>query len=165
MAIDYTQNLAAISESGSGEVAIVDLGTDQILSRVTGFQFPTGVIYDPDSATFLVTSSLANTFGSITANPATQTYTVTFTRAGINPTSIDYNYRSSTLVTGNTLTQTLSVMDYRNDATDSTPVSTVKAIIPLSVSQQFAVAIDPVTNRAVVVDQNNNQVLIVPLPK
>jgi YVTN family beta-propeller protein len=157
VAIDYTQNIAAVSEGGSGEVVIVDLGTQQILSRVTGFQLPTGVIYDPDSATFLVTSSLANNFGSISANPATQTYTVTFNRIGINPTSIDYNYRSSTLVTTNTFSQTMSVMDFLT--------KTVKAVIPLSVSQQFAVAIDPVTNRAVVVDQNDNQVLIVPLPK
>ena len=40
-----------------------------------------------------------------------------------------------------------------------------KAIIPLPVSQQFAVAIDPVTNRALVVDQNNNRVIVVPLPR
>jgi hypothetical protein len=42
---------------------------------------------------------------------------------------------------------------------------TVKAIIPLFVSQQFGVAIDPVRNRALVVDQANNRVLIVPLPR
>jgi DNA-binding beta-propeller fold protein YncE len=35
----------------------------------------------------------------------------------------------------------------------------------LPVSQQFAVAIDPATNRAFVVDQNNNRVLVVPLPR
>jgi DNA-binding beta-propeller fold protein YncE len=51
----------------------------------------------------------------------------------------------------------MSVMDFPN--------KTVKAIIPLSVSQQFGVAIDPTTNRAVVVDQNNNRLLIFQLPR
>ncbi|PYU01489.1 MAG: hypothetical protein DMG34_18070 [Acidobacteria bacterium] len=76
---------------------------------------------------------------------------------GINPTSIDYNYRSSTLVTANTSSQTLSVMDFLTKS--------IKAIIPLPVSQQFAVAIDPMTNRAFIVDQNNNRVIVVPLPR
>ena len=160
VAIDPTRNIAAVSEAGASanQVVIVDLATKQILSRVPGFQLPTGVIYDPDSDTFLVTSSLSNNFGSVFADPASQTFRLNASyRVGINPTSIDYNYRSSTLVTTNTFSQTMSVMDFLT--------KTIKAIIPLSVSQQFAVAIDPVTNRAIVVDQNDNQVLIVPLPK
>ncbi len=157
VAIDPTRNIAAVTEGASSQVLIVDLATSQILSRVTGFSLPTGAIYDPDSDTFLVTSSLANNFGSVVARPDTDTYSVTFNRVGINPTSIDYNYRSSTLVTTNTSSQTLSVMDFLT--------KTIKAIIPLPVSQQFAVAIDPVTNRAFVVDQNNNRIIVVPLPR
>jgi len=157
VAIDPTRNIAAVAEGASSTVVIVDLSTSQILSRVTGFSLPTGAIYDPDSDTFLVTSSLANNFGSVIAHPDTDTYSVTFNRVGINPTSIDYNYRSSTLVTTNTSSQTLSVMDFLT--------KTIKAVIPLPVSQQFAVAIDPATNRAFVVDQNNNRVLVVPLPR
>jgi YVTN family beta-propeller protein len=157
VAIDPTRNIAAVAEGASSTVVIVDLSTSQILSRVTGFALPTGAIYDPDSDTFLVTSSLANNFGSVIAHPDTDTYSVTFNRVGINPTSIDYNYRSSTLVTANTSSQTLSVMDFLTKA--------IKAIIPLAVSQQFAVAIDPMTNRAFVVDQNNNRVIVVPLPR
>ncbi len=157
VAIDPTRNIAAVAEGASSTVVIVDLSTSQILSRVTGFALPTGAIYDPDSDTFLVTSSLANNFGSVIAHPDTDTYSVTFNRVGINPTSIDYNYRSSTLVTANTSSQTLSVMDFLT--------KTIKAIIPLPASQQFAVAIDPMTNRAFVVDQNNNRVIVVPLPR
>jgi DNA-binding beta-propeller fold protein YncE len=157
VAIDPTRNIAAVAEGASSTVVIVDLATSQILNRVTGFSLPTGAIYDPDSDTFLVTSSLANNFGSVIAHPDTDTYSVTFNRVGINPTSIDYNYRSSTLVTTNTSSQTLSVMDFLT--------KTIKAIIPLPVSQQFAVAVDPVTNRAFVVDQNNNRVIVVPLPR
>lgn len=157
VAIDPTRNIAAVAESLTGTIVLVDLATEQVLSRVTGFQLPTGAIYDPDSDSFLITSSLSNNIGSVIADPDTETYTVAFNRMGINPTSIDYNYRSSTLVTTNTTSQTMSVMDFVS--------KTVQDIIPLSVSQQFAVAIDPVSNRAVVVDQNNNRVLIVPLPK
>jgi hypothetical protein len=42
---------------------------------------------------------------------------------------------------------------------------TVKAILPIPASQQFAIAVHPRTNQAVIVDQNNNRVLIVPLPR
>ena len=42
----------------------------------------------------------------------------------------------------------MSVMDYRNSAVDTSVTNAVKAIIPLSVSQQFGVAIDPATNRS-----------------
>jgi DNA-binding beta-propeller fold protein YncE len=157
VAIDPTRNIAAVAEGASSQVVIVDLATHQILNRVTGFALPTGAVYDPDSDSFLVTSSLANNFGSVIARPDTGNYTVTFNRVGINPTSIDYNYRSSTLVTTNTNSQSLSVMDFLT--------KTVKAIIPLAVSQQFAVAIDSVRNRAFVVDTNNNRVIVLPLPR
>ena len=158
VAIDPTRNIAAVAEAASNQVVIVDLGSSQVLDRETGFQLPTGAMYDPDSDTFLIASSLANSFLSITARPATSSYVTSAPyRVGINPTAIDYNYRSSTLVTVNTYSQTLSVMDFQS--------KTVKAIIPLSVSQQFGVAIDPVRNRALVVDQANNRVLIVPLPR
>jgi DNA-binding beta-propeller fold protein YncE len=124
---------------------------------VSGFALPTGAVYDPDSDSFLVTSSLANNFGSLVARPDSGSYTVTFNRVGINPTSIDYNYRSSTLVTTNTNSQSMSVMDFLTKE--------IKAVIPLPVSQQFAVVIDSVRNRAFIVDTNNNRVVVLPLPR
>ncbi len=158
VAIDPTRNIAAVAEAASNQVVIVDLGSSQVLDRETGFQLPSGAMYDPDSDTFLIASSLANSFLSITARPATGSYVTSAPyRVGINPTAIDYNYRSSTLVTVNTYSQTLSIMDFQT--------KTVKAVIPLSVSQQFGVAIDPARNRALVVDQANNRVLILPLPR
>ena len=115
------------------------------------------MVYDPDSDRFLITASTANNFGIVQADPSSGTYLVEqFQRVGINPTSIDYNYRSSTLVTTNTSSQTMSIMDYQTKK--------VRSLLPLSVGQQFSVVIDPDTNRAVVVDQANNRVLIVPLP-
>jgi hypothetical protein len=35
----------------------------------------------------------------------------------------------------------------------------------ISSQSQFAVAIDPFTNTALVADQNNNRVLLIPMPK
>jgi DNA-binding beta-propeller fold protein YncE len=157
-AIDPTRNIAAVAEAGSDKAVIVDLGAKQILSRITGIALPTGALYDPDTDSFLVASSTTNNIYSFHVDPATGTYSAPVGYSvGLNPTSLDYNYRASTLVTGNALSQTLSVMDYLSGK--------VKAIIPISVSQQFGVAIDPTTNLAVVIDQNNNRILIVPLPR
>ena len=157
-AIDPTRNITAVAEGGSDKVVIVDLATNQILGRISGTALPTGAMYDPDSDRFLVTSSTTNNVYSFHVDPSTGTYSAPVGYAvGFNPTSLDYNYRTSTLVTGNAMSQTLSVLDFLSGK--------VKAVIPLSLSQQFAVAIDPKTNRAVVVDQNNNRVLILPLPR
>ena len=123
---------------------------------VTALQ--TGAMFDPDTDNFLVASSTTNNVYSFHVNPSTGVYSAPVGYSvGFNPTSLDYNYRTSTLITGNALSQTLSVMDYLSGK--------VKAVIPLSVSQQFGVAIDPSSNHAVVVDQNNNRILIVPLPR
>lgn len=177
-AIDPTRNIAAVAEGGSDKVVIVDLASHQILSRITGTALPTGAMYDPDTDSFLVASSTTNNVYSIHVDPASGVYAapVGYT-VGFNPTSLDYNYRTSTLVTGNALSQTLSVLDFicQQYATPTgtgaaSPYCTnlhgvVKAVIPLPVSQQFGVAIDPAANRAIVVDQNNNRILIVPLPR
>ena len=157
-AIDPTRNIAAVAEGGSDKVVIVDLATSQILSRISGTALPTGAMYDPSSDNFLVTSSTTNNVYSFHVDPSTGVYSAPVGYAvGFNPTSLDYNYRTSTLVTGNAMSQNLSVLDFLSGK--------VKAVIPLSISQQFAVAIDPKTNYAVVVDQNNNRVLILPLPR
>lgn len=158
IAIDPTRNIAAVAEAAANEVVIIDVSSKQVLDRESGFQLPTGAMYDPDSDTFLIDSSLANSFLSITARPATGSYVTSAPyKVGINPTALDYNYRSGTLVTANSYSQTLSIMDFQT--------KTVKAVFPLSVSQQFGVAIDPARNQALVVDQANNRVLIVPLPR
>jgi len=157
-AIDPTRNIAAVAEGGSDKVVIIDLATEQILARITGIAFPTGALYDPDSDAFMVTSSTTNNVYSFHVDPTAGIYaTPKAYSVGFNPTALDYNYRTSTLVTANTLGQALSVVDFLTGK--------VKAVIPISVSQQFGVAIDPATNRAVVVDQNNNRILIVPLPR
>jgi hypothetical protein len=70
-------------------------------------------------------------------------------------------------VTSNFSSHTLSVLDYVcppsvSGAACLTPQ--VRAVLGLGGSQQFSVAIDPKLNLAVVVDQVNNRILLVPLP-
>jgi len=41
----------------------------------------------------------------------------------------------------------------------------IRAVLPVSASQQFAVAIHPRTNIAVISDEVNDRVLLFPLPR
>lgn len=153
LAIDPVRGVAAVAHATQNTLALVDLRTSTILGRVPNFQIPTGVAFDPVSDRFVVVSSLSNNLGIV--NPAT--FQVTPVRVGINPTSLAYNFQSSTLVTVNSTSQTVSVMDFIGRR--------VRAVLGLSSSQQFAVDIHPRMNLAVIADEGNNRVLLVPLPR
>ena len=88
--------------------------------------------------------------------------------AGINPTALDYNFQTSTLATVNRAANTVSILDYVCPpvvgVTSSCPNPAVQTVLGIGGSQQFSIAIDPKLNLAVVVDQSNNRVLLVPLP-
>jgi DNA-binding beta-propeller fold protein YncE len=75
---------------------------------------------------------------------------------GVNPTSLAYNYQSSTILTVNALSNTISIVDSQTFKT--------RATLGISGSSQFAAAIHPLTNLAVIADQANNRVLLLPLP-
>lgn len=153
IAVDPTRGIAAVTHRVQNNVVIVNLSTQSIRDRLTGFQLPTGVTFDPDSDRFLVVSSLANNL--VILNP--DTLESSAVRVGINPTSLDYNFQTGTLVTVNTASQTVSVMDFENQR--------VRAILPLAGSSRFAVAIHPRTNVAAIADTANNRLLLVPLPR
>ena len=74
----------------------------------------------------------------------TTTGVLTPFRVGINPTALAYNFASSTLVTLNQLSQTMTVVDYL--------ARQVRAVFPVTPSSQFGVDIHPQTNLAVVAD-------------
>jgi DNA-binding beta-propeller fold protein YncE len=75
---------------------------------------------------------------------------------GINPTSIAYNYLSSTIVTVNSISSTISVLDITD--------ARVHANMGLKGAQLGSIAIHPRTNIAVIVDEANNRLLLVPMP-
>ena len=78
----------------------------------------------------------------------------------VNPYSVAYNYQTGTLLSVNSTSNTSSVIDAVN-----APVFSTRETMGISSQSQFAVAIDNFTNTAILADQNNNRVLILPLPK
>jgi DNA-binding beta-propeller fold protein YncE len=77
---------------------------------------------------------------------------------GINPTSLALNPQTGAILTSNSASNTISIVD-----TLSNPFKTLKTI-GLPGSGTFGVAIDQFTNLAVIVDQANQRVLLFPMP-
>lgn len=117
---------------------------------------PTGIVFDPSvsPALFYANSSGANT---VTAyNP--DTGLTSSVKVGINPTSLAINPQTGGIMTINSTSQTVSIVD-----TLSNPFKT-RRTFGLSGSAQFGIAIDQFTNMAVIADQAHNRLLIFPMP-
>ncbi len=84
------------------------MGSNAIAGRAFNFQLPSGIVFDPVNQLFLVANSLQNNVSIV--NPTT--FNQTLVQVGINPTSLDYNFQTSTLVTVNSASNTMSVVDY-----------------------------------------------------
>jgi len=122
---------------------------------------PTGIVYDPGdpntspvvAGVFYVTSTQQNAVYSF--NPDTGTSSTI--RVGVNPYSVGFNYQTGTLFTINSTSNTSSVIDSQNFKTRDT--------LSISSQSQFAIDVDQFENTAVIVDQNNNRVLFLALPR
>jgi hypothetical protein len=97
---------------------------------------------------------------------------ITF-RVGINPTSVAYNYFTSTLASTNTGSHTISVADFLGQK-----IRAVLALPPTTAANsnlqqnlgfagalQYAIDIHPLTNVGVIADTANGHVLFIPLPR
>jgi DNA-binding beta-propeller fold protein YncE len=121
----------------------------------------TGVVYDPgdpngataQTGVFYATSTQSNAIYAF--NP--DTGSVQTIRVGINPYSVGYNYQTGTLLTINSTSNSSSVVDVQNFK--------MRQTLGISSLSQFAIAVDNLTNTAVIVDQNNNRVVFLNLPK
>jgi len=134
---------------------------------------PTGVVFDALNQDFLVADSAANNVNIVDPLTSIQVASVS---TGINPTSLDYNFNTSTLVTSNAASNTLSILAYvcppSQNGISTCPAPQVREILDPGSVQTVApaipgpnsIAIDPRLNLAVQVDQANNRVLLVPLP-
>src|SRR4029077_18413040 len=152
VAIDPIMNMAAVTASTQGTVDFLTLPGGAMTGRSPAtFNVPTGVTLDPVTDDFIVANSVQNDV--VILSPAAPV----FLRVGINPVSIDYAFQPGTLVTANGESHTISVMDLLGQKT--------QAVVGFGGSSQFSVAIDPLLSLVVVVDQNNNRVLLVPLPR
>jgi DNA-binding beta-propeller fold protein YncE len=147
---DYVAAANAVGDDLTVENAIT---SEPAFSPYTGMQQPTGVIYDPIGYQFLVASSLSN---QIFLASAVSQQATAFS-VGINPTSIAYNPFSSTLVTTNTESGTMTVVDLL--------AQKIRAVLSVNSGSQFAVAIHPWTNVATVADTQDNELVFIPLPR
>lgn len=168
-AVDPTLNYAAVATaSSSSSVDFINLANGALAGRAsgTGIQDPAGVVFDPVNQMFVAANSLLNNV--VIIDPTT--FLATPVRVGIAPMSVDYNFQASTLVTVNPPSHTMSVLDYVCPPAAACSPS-VRTVIGLGGTQVATpvlgpntLAIDPKLNLAVLVDQDNNRVLLVPLP-
>jgi len=154
VAIDPKSQTAVVANSSSNTVSIIDLSTNTTTHTSNPIILPQGVAFDPILNNFLITSSASNQVTILNPNSVS----AAAIRVGIDPSSIAYNFESGTLVTANNLSGTMTVVDFVDE--------TVRNVFSLFSSTQFAVAIHPQTNLAVVADPDpaDNQLLLVPLP-
>ncbi|MGD1209785.1 MAG: hypothetical protein ABR973_00315 [Candidatus Acidiferrales bacterium] len=173
VAIDPNLDYAAVATaSQTSSVEFVNMATDETAGRSagTGLQNPSGIVFDPVNQVFLVANSLLNNV--VIIDPATFIQTPMST--GIAPMSLDYNYQTSTLVTVNSASRTMSVLNYvcpPSSGASACAGSGVRTVLGVGGTQTSvpvlgpnAVAIDPKLNLAVLVDPDNNRILLVPLP-
>jgi len=144
----------------SGALDAVDIGSTTPVRSTSGFtpnlsSTPTGVVFDPSvsPALFYSVSTQGNVITAFNPDTgATQTIKV-----GINPNAIAYNFQTGTILTVNSLSNTISIVDSQTFAT--------KATLGIGATSKFAAAIQTFTNLAVIADQANNRVILFPLPK
>jgi DNA-binding beta-propeller fold protein YncE len=172
---DVTQAIAGIT-TASNLTSTNNSGLDLLplpggsITRV-GMSLPTGIVFDALNQVFLVADSTANNVNIVDPLTSQQTASVS---TGINPTSVDYNFNTSTLVTSNTASNTLSILAYvcppNPNGISNCPVPKVTEVLdpgsvaPTVIPGPNSIAIDPRLNLAVQIDQANNRILLVPLP-
>jgi DNA-binding beta-propeller fold protein YncE len=150
----------------TGSLAVVDIGTTTpVLSTTISSGFvsgtPTGVVFDPVVATgtanpgvFFANSSGTNTITEFNPDSGGGSSV----NVGINPTSLAVNPQTGAILTSNSASNTISIVD-----TLSNPFRTLQTL-GFPGSPTFGVAIDQFTNLAVIVDQANNRVFLFPMP-
>jgi len=148
------------ASSPFGALDAVDIGASTpIRSTTASTSFlsstPTGVVFDPavSPALFYAVSTQGNVITAFNPDTGgTQT-----SKVGINPNALAYNFQTGTILTVNSQSNTVSVVDVQTFA--------AKATLGIGGTSKFAAAIQAFTNLAVVADQANNRVILLPLPK
>jgi len=152
VAIDPVANLIASANAVGNDLTVADATLVSPTITYSNMQQPTDVIYDPIGYQFIVASSLSNQiFLASSISQQSTAFSV-----GINPTSIAYNPFSSTLVTTNTESGTMTVVDLL--------ARQIRAVLSVNSGSQFSVAINPWSNVAAVADAPDNELVFIPLP-
>ena len=167
VAFDPPLDFAAVgTASASSSVDVIDMLTSSITGRAGG----TGLQnWQRDchgiriNHVFLLANSVLNDI--VILDPTTLIQTPV--RVGIAPTSIDYNFQTSTIVTVNSASRTMSVLEYVCPPSIAAPTCSspqVRDVLGLGGAQSStlilgpnAVAIDPKLNLGVLVDPDNSR--------
>jgi hypothetical protein len=152
------------SPFGSLDVVDIGLQTPALSSTIPSGSVtatPTGIVFDPAVFTGTTNNGVfyANSSGSniiTTFNP--DTGGGSSVNVGINPTSLGLNPQTGAILTSNSASNTISIVD-----TLSIPFKT-RQTFGIPGSPTFGVAIDQFTNLAVIVDQAHMRVLLFPMP-
>jgi len=149
------------ASSPFGELVAVDIGAAPPMRSTSGSTSfltptPTGVVFDPSvsPALFYAVSTQGNVITAFNPDNGGSAQTI---KVGINPNAIAYNFQTGTILTVNSLSNTISIVDSQTFAT--------KATLGIGGTSKFAAAIQTLTNLAVIADQANNRVILFPLPK
>ncbi len=164
VAFDYQTNQIAAAADASNSVGIASASSTSLTTNFF-INVPTSVAYDPWSNTFLAASSTNN---SIAIYDPTIQLQVGSLRVGINPTAIAFNSQTGTLISTNTGSHTITVVDilsHQIRAVLTLPPAPINSTITLSGALQFPLDIHPLTNLAVIADTANGRVLLVPVPR
>jgi len=148
------------ASSPAGALDAVDIGAATPVRSTSGSTSfltatPTGVVFDPSvsPALFYAVSTQGNVITAF--NP--DSGGIQTIKVGINPNAIAYNFQTGTILTVNSLGNTISIVDSQT--------FTTKATLGIGGTSNFAAAIQTFTNLAVIADQANNRALLFPLPK
>ena len=183
VAFNYVNHQVAIANSSGNTVGISN-GSAGSQTQAFSVAGTTSVIYDPvptdcgsnnngtttnTTGCFIASSSTGNSVNVI--DPVS--FVQTAFRIGINPTAIAYNFLTSTLVSTNTASHTVTVADFLGQKIRAVmtlpPTAAANSNLALSLafagSLQYALDIHPFTNIAVIADTANGRVLFVPLPR
>jgi len=150
----------------SGALAVVDIGLaaptlSTTVSSGSVTATPTGIVFDPTVATgtqnpgeFYANSSGANVITTFNPDDGSSSNV----SVGINPTSLALNPETGAILTANSASNTISIVD-----SVSNPFKT-QHTLGLPGSPTFGVAIDAFTNLGVIVDQAHSRVFLFPMP-
>lgn len=156
----------SVGSAPTGSLVVVDIGSttpvvSTTISSGTVSGTPTGIVFDPAVATgttnpgvFFANSSGTNTITEFDPNSGGGSSV----NVGINPTSLAVNPQTGAILTSNSSSNTISIVD-----TLSNPFRTLQTL-GFPGSPTFGVAVDQFTNLAVIVDQANNRVFLFPMP-
>lgn len=149
------------SAQAFGSLSVMDLSSNGSPVQSTSLSVsnisatPTSIVYDPAGATplFYIATTQANAIA--TYDPSTGV--ASRFSVGINPTSVASNFQTGSILSVNSASNTMSIVDARTFQT--------RATLSLGSASPFAAAIYPTTNLAVISDQANNRVFLFPLPE